>query len=76
MKPQIWPLYLGEINIFSEHILNEGVNYKVTENSIYRFWDLIGKFKITKDSITVDPVHGVNKIILRNFLLGTVFATF
>ncbi len=66
---------LGEVNIFSEDILDEGVSYKVTENSIYRFWDEIGKFKITKDSITIDPVQGLNKIILRSFILGTIFAT-
>ena len=66
---------LKEVNIFSGDILDEGFSYKVTENSIYRFWDLIGKFKITKDSITVDPVNGVNRIILRNFILGNVFAT-
>jgi len=73
-KPDI-TINLGEVNIFSEDILNEGVSYKVTENSIYRFWDIIGKFKITKDSIMVDPVKGLNIIILRNFLLGTIFAT-
>jgi hypothetical protein len=66
---------LGEVNITNEDILDEGVNYKVTENSIYKFWDIIGKFKITKDSIIVDPINSVNKIILRNFLLGTTFAT-
>ena len=66
---------LGEVNILSKDILDEGISYKITENSIYRFWDLIGKFKITKDSIIVNPANDVNKIILRNFLLGTVFAT-
>jgi hypothetical protein len=49
-------IHLGEVNIFPEDILDEGVSYKVTENSIYRFWDIIGKFKITKDSIIIDPV--------------------
>jgi len=66
---------VGEVNVFPEDILNEGVSYKITADTIYRFWELIGKFKITKDSIIVDPVNGVNKIILRNFLLGTIFAT-
>jgi len=66
---------LGKVNIFSENILDQGISYKITENSIYRFWDIIGKFKITKDSIIVDPANDVNKIILRNFLLGTIFAT-
>jgi len=66
---------LGKVNVPSYDILDEGLSYKVTENSIYRFWDLIGKFKITKDSIIINPAKGVNKIILRNFLLGTVFAT-
>ena len=55
--------------------MDEGISYKVLENTIYRFWDVIGKFKITADSIIVDPAENVDKVILRNFLLGTVFAT-
>jgi len=42
---------LGKVNVPSYDILDEGLSYKVTENSIYRFWDLIGNFKITKDSL-------------------------
>ena len=56
--------------------LNEGFSFKTTKNAVYRFWDTIGKFKITKDFIAVDPVPGLNETVLRNFLLGTVFATF
>ena len=66
---------VAEVNIFPKDILDEGVSYKATKNSIFRFWDEIGKFEITKDSIIVDPVNDVNKIVFRNFLLGTVFAT-
>jgi hypothetical protein len=68
-------IYLGEVNLPTVNVLNEGFSYNVTENAIYRFWDDIGKFKITNTSITVDPVQGLNKIILRTFLMGTVFAT-
>lgn len=68
-------IYLGEVDLPTMNVLNEGFSYNVTENAIYRFWDDIGKFKITNTSITVDPVQGLNKIILRTFLLGTVFAT-
>jgi len=66
---------LGDVNIFPEDILKGGANYKITGSAIYIFGDHIGKFRITKDSIIVDPANDVNKIILRNFLLGTVFAT-
>ncbi|WP_048190978.1 hypothetical protein [Methanobacterium sp. SMA-27] len=69
-------IYLGEVDLPIENVLNEELSYKVTENAIYRFWDVIGKFKINKDSIMIDPSSEVDKIILRNFLLGTVFATF
>jgi len=31
---------VGEVNIPHEDILDEGVSYKVTENSIYKFWDI------------------------------------
>jgi len=68
-------IYLGEVDLPQGNVLNEGFSFNVTKNAIYRFWDDIGKFKITKCSITVDPAHGLNKIILRSFLLGTVFAT-
>jgi hypothetical protein len=68
-------IYLGEVDLPQGNVLNEGFSYNVTKNAIYRFWDDIGKFKITKSSITIDPAHGLNKIILRTFLLGTVFAT-
>jgi hypothetical protein len=68
-------IYLGEVDLPTENVLNEEVSYKVTKNAIYRFWDVIGKFKITKSSIIIDAAHGVNKIILEYFLLGSVFAT-
>jgi len=64
-----------DIYLPTENIYDEGFSYKVTENAIFRFWDEIGKFKITKCSIIVDSAHNLNKIILRTFLLGTVFAT-
>ncbi len=35
----------------------------------------LANFKITENSIIVDPVKGLTNIILRNFILGTVFAT-
>ncbi|WP_048187996.1 hypothetical protein [Methanobacterium paludis] len=69
-------IQLGKVDPDSETTLDEGFSFKTTKNNIYRFWDTIGKFKITKDSIMVDPVSGLNKLVLRNFLLGTVFATF
>jgi hypothetical protein len=68
-------IYLGEVDLPIEDVLNEEISYKVTKNAIYRFWDEIGKFKITKNSIIIDSVNSLNKIILRTFLLGTVFAT-
>lgn len=68
-------IYLGEIDLPTNTLLNEGLNYKIKNNAIYRFWDEIGKFKITNSSIKVDPVQGLNEIILRSFILGTIFAT-
>ena len=56
-------------------IIKEGDSYKISENAVYRFWDIIGKFKITADSIIIDPSPEISKLILRTFLLGTVFAT-
>ena len=68
-------IYLVKLDLPMNTLLNEGLNYKVKKNAIFRFWDEIGKFKITKHSIIVDPVHSLNKIILRSFILGTIFAT-
>ncbi|MCE7698045.1 MAG: hypothetical protein K8E24_004145, partial [Methanobacterium paludis] len=67
---------LGKVYPDLEPVLDKGLSFKTTKNAIYRFWDPVGKFKITKDSIVMDLVPGLNKTILRNFLLGTVFATF
>ena len=69
-------IYLGKVDLDSLNVLNNGFSYKVTENAIYRFWDDIGKFEITKDTIIIENIIGVNKIRLRTFLLGTIFATF
>ena len=74
-KPDI-TICLEEVILPQDNILNEGDSYKVTKDTIHRFWEDIGKFKISKDSIIIDPLQDLNKIILRKFLLGTVFATF
>jgi hypothetical protein len=67
---------LGEVDHFSGKTLDDGFSFRVTENAIYRFWDMIGKFKIIDGSkIIVDPAPEIEETTLRNFLLGTVFAT-
>lgn len=66
---------MGKVELPEKFVLNEGSSYKATKDAIYRFWDEIGKFKIIENLIVVDPINGLNKLILRNFLLGTVFAT-
>lgn len=68
-------IYMGKVDLPFGSALDDGVNHLVTKNAIYRFWDEIGNFKIIKDTIIVDPAKGVNKSVLRNFILGTVFAT-
>jgi hypothetical protein len=55
--------------------IHDGLSFKITENEIYRFWGHVGKFKITSDSILVEPNLSVDQNVLRNFILGTVFAT-
>lgn len=55
--------------------IHNGINFKITKNEIFRFWDPIGKFKITHDCITMEPNPSVDQTVLRNFILGTVFAT-
>jgi hypothetical protein len=76
-KSETWDItiYLGDVDLLLGEIIDEGFSYEVTEDSIYRFWDEIGKFKITKDTIVIDPTPEIDNIILRTFLLGTVFAT-
>ena len=36
-------------------IIKKGEHFLVTEDSIYLFWDHIGRFKLTKDKVKVDP---------------------
>lgn len=66
----------GKVDPLSENAIMEGNNFKVTKNSIYRFWDEIGVFKINNGSeIIVNPSASINQRILRSFILGTVFAS-
>jgi hypothetical protein len=65
---------IGKVKL-PELSLHEGINFKVTKNEIFRFWDLIGKFKITHNCITIEPDPFVDQTVLRNFILGTIFAT-
>lgn len=65
-----------EISLPKIGIIDAGSTYINTNDSIYRFWDEIGIFKITKTSITINSLKNLNVQILRNFLLGTIFATF
>lgn len=64
-----------KITLPTQSILHEGINFKSTKDSIYRFWEEIGKFKITKSSIIIDPASNVNLVQLRTFILGTILAT-
>lgn len=68
-------IYLGIVEYDKKDILIEGMSYIVKKEAIYRFWDSIGKFRIDKDSIIVNPVQNLPQKILRNFILGSVFAT-
>lgn len=66
----------GNFDEFSGKSVVEGENFRVTEDSIYRFWDDIGKFKVTNgNKIIVEPAKDVNEVILRSFILGTVMAS-
>jgi len=66
---------IGNVDPFIEEALNEGSYFRETKNAKYRFWDDIGKFKIQNgNNIIVDPAKAVDKILLRKFILGTIFA--
>jgi hypothetical protein len=66
---------LGDVDLYREVALNEGLYYRETKNAKYRFWEDIGKFKISNgNKILIDPASSVDKKLLRKFILGTVFA--
>lgn len=66
----------GNFNEFSGETVVEGENFRLTEDSIYRFWDDIGKFKITGgNEIIIKPASGVNDVVFRSFILGTVMTS-
>lgn len=66
----------GNFNEFSGETIVEGENFRLTENSIYRFWEDIGKFKITcGNEIIIKPASGVNDVLFRSFILGTVMTS-
>lgn len=65
----------GEVDPFEGKTVREGVNFRETGYAKYRFWDEIGIFKISSgNQIIVQPAKDVEKVILRKFILGTVFA--
>lgn len=55
--------------------VHDGISFIVTDQEIYRFWDHIGKFKITDDCILLEPNPSIDQNVLKNFILGTIFAT-
>jgi len=66
---------IGNVDPFREVALNEGLYFRETKNAKYRFWDDIGKFKISNGNrIIVDPAKSVDKKLLRMYILGTIFA--
>jgi hypothetical protein len=66
---------LGNVDPFKDVALNKGLYFRETKNAKYRFWDDIGKFKISNgNSIVVDPAKSVDDKLLRMFVLGTIFA--
>ncbi|PKL66947.1 MAG: hypothetical protein CVV28_07775 [Methanobacteriales archaeon HGW-Methanobacteriales-1] len=74
-KPDLTIKY-GHFDIYSGNTIVEGEYFRVTKKTIYRFWDEIGKFKISNgNEIIVNSVPDINDLILRSFILGTVMAT-
>lgn len=66
----------GNFNILSGESIVEGEDFRVTKNSIYRFWEDIGKFKVSNgNEIIIEPAQNVNEVVLRSFILGTVLAS-
>lgn len=65
----------GNIDLPSESVL-EGENFKVVENAIYRFWEDIGKFKISNgNEILIEQVKDLNMLLLRSFVLGNIMTS-
>ena len=53
----------------------QGDNFRVTHESIYLFWDDVGRFKLTKGKeVVIDPHPEVDEYLLSMFLTGSVLA--
>lgn len=66
----------GNVNLFLGKSIKKGINFRVTENSIYRYWDNIGKFKISNgNEIIIEPSSYLDTPYFRSFILGTVMAS-
>ena len=66
----------GNFDELSGKSLVEGENFRVTKNSIYRFWGDIGKFKISNSNeILIEQAPHLNKLVLRSFILGTIMTS-
>ena len=73
-KPDLTIKY-GKFDVYSGKSIMESEYLRVTEDAIYRFWEDIGKFKIKNgNEIVMEKAPGVNEVVFRSFILGTIMA--
>lgn len=72
-------IVLGEVNIPKFTARTKGQDYVMTKNSLYAWWNNIGKIKIKNNKIIVDPIQDIeieNELNIIPVLLGPVMALF
>lgn len=64
----------GKVEFSEDKSFANGTRYRIRPGKIYLSWSEVGSFRLTKDIITIDPYDDVDDNILREVLLGPVFA--
>lgn len=67
---------LGNVDLpLSNEIIINGRHFQVTNDSVYLFWNDVGKFKVSHGKeIIVDPTSNVDANTLNQFIVGSAMA--
>jgi len=65
----------GKVDPWPARIDERGLNFRITGEEAYFFWDAVGAFRVQRgQEIVIDPSPGVEEQLIRLPLLGAVLA--
>lgn len=64
----------GKVEFSEDKSFASGTKYRIRPGKIHLSWSEVGSFRLTNGKITIDPSDDVDDNILKEVLLGPVFA--